>query len=167
MNRKRLDIPVWVAVLVLVPGFLFAFPGDPTLSQPAHDQPGAVAPADNASMFEGPNRSAPRIVQYFEAHSITSGVELAWSAISEKDIRGFSIYRRGPDGFQFLLVNDEGLIGPWRKSYVDGDVEPATTYQYALGVVHTDGSEALSPPAEVTTRNTRPRKRSLVADATP
>ena len=158
MNRKHISIPVWVSVFLLVPAFLFAFPGDSRVSQPAHDQP---LDTDNVeSAFADPIASAPHIVQYFEAYSVTSGVELAWSAISERDIRGFSIYRRDPDSYQFLLVNQNGLIGPWQKAYMDGSVQPKATYQYVLSVVHTDGSEVLSHPAEVTTQHTRPKRRS-------
>ncbi len=160
MNRKHISISVWVSVLLLAPAFLFALPGDSRVSQPAHDQPLAVDDVEDATAFAEPIASAPHIVQYFEAYSVTSGVALAWSAISERDIRGFSIYRRDPDSYEFLLVNQNGLIGPWQKAYTDGGVQPKATYQYVLSVVHTDGSEVLSHPAEVTTRHTRPKRRS-------
>ena len=157
--HRNASISLWVSVLLLVPGFLFAFPGDSTVSQPAHDQPlGGDTPADVASVA-GPIASAPHIVQYFEAYSITSGVELSWSALSEKDIRGYSIYRQDPDSYQFLLINQDGLIGPWSTAYVDGQVKPRSAYRYVLSVVHTDGSEVLSNPAEVTTHHTRSKQR--------
>jgi hypothetical protein len=159
MNRKHIKTSLWVAVVLFcVPGFLFALPGD--YSQPSEPRP----LSEEAAEVSGPVQSAPHIVQYFEARSITAGVELVWSAISQKDISGFSIYRRDPDSYQFLLINQEGLIGPWMKNYVDGDVQPATTYQYALAVVHADGSEALSDPAEVTTRRGRPKRRMVQND---
>lgn len=156
MIGKHIKTSLWVSVaLFCVPGFLFALPGD-------HGQPSEPRHLSvEATEVSRPTQSAPHIVEYFEARSMTAGVELVWSAISERDIRGFSIYRRDPDSYLFLLINQEGLIGPWLKNYMDGDVQPATTYQYALAVVHTDGSEVLSGPAEVTTRHARPRRQMI------
>ena len=160
MIGKHVKTSLWMSVVLFcVPGFLFALPG-------AYDQPSEPRHVSvQAAEVARPTQSAPHIVEYFEARSMTAGVELVWSAISAKDIRGFSIYRRDPDSYQFLLINQEGLIGPWLKNYLDGDVQAATTYQYALAVVHTDGSEVLSNPAEVTTRRARPRRRMVQNDA--
>jgi hypothetical protein len=85
------------------------------------------------------------------ANAVASDVELTWAAFSDKDIDGFRIYRREQNESYFLLINTQGLIPAWHQDYTDGELPSASIYQYVLGVVTSDGDEALSQPVEVTT----------------
>lgn len=120
--------------------------------QPGVDVPQKAAQSVGATPASGSAvASAPADVEFFRAHEITAGVELSWMAASEKDIDGFKVYRREPSIPLYLLLNNEGLINPWRFDYIDGSPQRGHTYLYVLGVVHSDGSEQLSQPAEITT----------------
>lgn len=97
------------------------------------------------------NRSAPILIQYFSASGAPSGVELVWSAFSERSIRGFRLYRQSDDEAYFGLVNRHGLVPLWQQSYVDADVVPSMAYYYILSVVLVNGQEYLSQPIKITT----------------
>jgi hypothetical protein len=103
--------------------------------------------------FEGAQpgvESAPVLIQYFDAQLMSSGVELSWFAVSEKDIEGYRIYRRETDEAFLWLVNEDGLLAPWQVTFMDGSIARDVSYEYVLGVVHADQSEFLSYVVPVT-----------------
>ncbi len=93
-------------------------------------------------------QSAPSLIEYFEAHTLRSGIELVWGVFSEKDIDGFRIYRMSESDASLVVVNKQGLIPAWHQSFVDTDLAPSTHYRYVLGVVFEDDTEYLSEPVE-------------------
>ena len=98
-----------------------------------------------------PIHARPAAIQYFDARPHGAEVELVWCCFSDKDTRGFRVYRRDQSSSYFSLVNREGLLQPWRQNYLDTDVASASGYQYVLAVVYADGTEFLSQPIEVRT----------------
>jgi hypothetical protein len=97
------------------------------------------------------NQTAPVVVESFDAHSTRAGIKLLWRVFSDRDVEGFRIYRIAKNDSYLFVVNSRGLIPAWQQSFLDSEVTPATTYQYLLGVVFSDGSEFISHPVEVTT----------------
>jgi hypothetical protein len=80
----------------------------------------------------------------FTAHSVESGVELAWELVADEAIDGFRVYRGTVGAGQNVLINTEGLIDPERRSYRDTDADPYLSHRYTLAVVKPDGSESRS-----------------------
>lgn len=97
------------------------------------------------------NRSAPPVIQHFDARLVTPNIELSWVAFSEHDVDGFRIYRMRHDQSFVAIVNNDGLIPPWHQAYTDTDLTPSATYRYVLAVVLRNGSEVLSNPVDVST----------------
>jgi hypothetical protein len=140
--------------LVILAGFLFVQPHSSTASRNAM----AAASFSNPS-FDGPGgadaapagvQSAGVFIQYFEAYEITSGVSLTWMAISQNDIEGYRLYRKGEDDDFFALVNEDGLLPAWKMTFLDSEIAGDNTCQYVLGIVHQDRSEFLSNAIPVT-----------------
>jgi hypothetical protein len=141
MNHEATPKSRWVAALSIAVLCFLLFP--------AGDLPLDVRSARTHFLSEA-SASAPSELEYFYAREVTTGVELSWMAVSEKDIEGFKLYRRERGVPIYLLVNNEGLIHRWRYDFVDGDPKKGHTYLYVLGVVHGDGSEQISRPVEIT-----------------
>jgi len=112
-------------------------------------------------------QSAPCSIEYFEAHTIQSGIELVWGVFSEKDIDGFRIYRMAENDAVLVVVNKHGLIPAWHQSFEDTDLTSSTNYRYVLGVVFEDDTEYLSEPVEARSpEKTWPLSLRVLATAT-
>jgi len=88
----------------------------------------------------------------FSARDVATGVELVWEIWTDEELRGFHVYRALDGDPAETLLNGGRLIDPAQTSWVDADVEPATTYWYKFGVVGEDGVEHRSQAERVTTR---------------
>ena len=90
----------------------------------------------------------------FEARILDGGVELVSTFGSDLDILGINVYRGHGDAElelrEYFPGNDDN--GSFR--YFDGDVEPASSYRYRIGIVDPDG-EFLSPEVQVRTPGLR------------
>jgi hypothetical protein len=95
--------------------------------------------------------SVPVFVSRFEAVSSDAGVALSWETISDENVKGFNIYRRGVNEETPVGVNLDGLIPLGTKEYLDRGVAGGHEYEYTLGVVFEDGTETMSQVAGVTT----------------
>ena len=109
-------------------------------------------------------QSAPCSIEYFEAHTLQSGIKLVWAVFSDKDIDGFRIYRLSEKDVSLVVVNKRGLIPAWHQNFVDTDLTPSTDYRYVLGVVFEDDTEYLSEPVEARSSDkTWPRSLRVLA----
>ena len=63
---------------------------------------------------------------------------------SDEAFQGFRIYRRRDGSTGDVALNENDLIDPAARSYVDRDVRPSVTYQYTVSAVLRDGSEVRS-----------------------
>jgi len=84
------------------------------------------------------------------ARVIDSGVELTWSVFSDEPIDGFRLYRRFGDADDFAIITRNDLVARDERQYVDADVRRGGSYQYTIGAVRPDGSEARSALIGVT-----------------
>jgi hypothetical protein len=107
---------------------------------------------DKASVYFGKwllESPVPVLVQRFDASTHDDGVHLSWQVSHDGELESFRLYRaEGDDGA--LVVLDE-QIPVSAKSYVDGNVKPATRYRYVLAAVNRDGTETLSQSQSLTT----------------
>ncbi|UCH84374.1 MAG: Ig-like domain-containing protein, partial [Candidatus Latescibacterota bacterium] len=94
----------------------------------------------------------PVFVNRFDAVPAENGIELTWAVTADEDIRGFKIYRRDEGGNAGNLRDVSGLIARDESIYVDRDTQAGREYEYVLGVVLTNGEEALSRPVSATTK---------------
>jgi len=94
----------------------------------------------------------PVFVTQFDAVSVRQGVELAWNVISDEDVKGFTIYRSIEGSKTRELVNQESLVPPDVRRYVDNDVRAGHAYDYTLGVVLNDDYEMMSQTVTVKTK---------------
>jgi hypothetical protein len=150
MMRRYDCIPPYVFLyLIVLCGFLAHAPRNARALQNDAHRPGA--PEAERGHGISTRGSHPPLIQFFIAYPASSEVELSWVAFSDEDLEGFRIYRRKQSESYFLMINTEGLIPAWLQDYSDRDLPSATTYQYILGVVTSDGDEVFSQPVEVTT----------------
>ena len=77
----------------------------------------------------------------FSARGTATGVELAWEIWTDEELRGFHVYRALDGESAETLLNGGRLIDPAHTTWVDTDVEPATTYWYKFSVVGENGVE--------------------------
>lgn len=95
------------------------------------------------------DRTPPGKVKNFNAISSSSGIILTWDAAVEGDVSYYNIYRmeEGKEHLRLLCrVNGRGTV-----SYRDANVQPNTTYRYAIKAVDMFGQEGeLSDHVEVT-----------------
>jgi hypothetical protein len=96
-----------------------------------------------------PDLSVPVLFQRLEARRLGGTVHLEWDISTGETLEGFHVYRKeGLDGVE-LRVNREGLLPISERSFDDVDALPNRAYDYALGVVRSDGSELRSSPVNV------------------
>ena len=92
------------------------------------------------------DRFAPGTPSGLTALEGTDSIELAWDPRPEPDLRGYRLYRAGPDG-EFSLIGDL-LEAP---AYSDRKLESGKRYRYAVSAVDRLNNEsARSEPVEIT-----------------
>jgi len=143
---RRSRIPQHIALfLVVLCCLLLSFP---TLTSSSPQS--AVRMLGNAlPRTSQKDQTAPTAIEYFDAHTIRSGIKLLWCVFSDKDVDGFRLYRMAEDDSYISVINKRGLIPAWHQNFIDSELLPSTTYRYLLGVVYSDGSESLSQPIAV------------------
>jgi hypothetical protein len=92
------------------------------------------------------------LVNKFTAHAINEAVELIWDVTTDEDIRGFQIYRQTDESDVGELIDDDRLISPQVRNYIDESIKAGNTYKYTLVVVREDGSEVQSQTVMVKTK---------------
>ena len=85
-----------------------------------------------------------------------SALELRWDYFGNQTVRGFRIYRSDGVHGRERPLQDMELLEVHRRSYMDFDVKPGTSYQYTVAAVGYDGIEVRSPMAraELSVRRT-------------
>lgn len=80
------------------------------------------------------------------AHSVDSGfVALSWSAITDKDLQYYQIYRSSNSGF---VADSSTLIGATIDTvYTDRTVQIGSQYYYRIGAVDFSGNRSLASPS--------------------
>jgi hypothetical protein len=94
----------------------------------------------------------PVFVTYFDAVSVGQSVEVSWNVISDEVVKGFKIYRSFEGSKNRELVNQDCLVPPEVRKYVDNDVRAGHSYDYTLGVVLEDDHEMMSQTVTVKTK---------------
>ncbi|HEX5130925.1 MAG TPA: FlgD immunoglobulin-like domain containing protein [Candidatus Krumholzibacteria bacterium] len=89
------------------------------------------------------------LISRFDARVTRGGVQLTWSIIADELVRGYRVYRTGPDGTERALSPD--ALAATESSLFDRDVVPGTTYTYVLGAIGEDGGETRSVPVTLET----------------
>ncbi|GEM_PF-2440676 len=131
------ELPDYCATYYLVAKWVSGS-GDATMSVDAEEPPVAV------------------LIQSFIAKLIDSRVNLEWDIAkdaSDKEIKGFNIYRRVEGETSDFLINPNSLIPQETRSYIDESIQMGMTYLYTLSVVKADGSEMISQAVKVRTRS--------------
>ncbi|HEU4928802.1 MAG TPA: FlgD immunoglobulin-like domain containing protein [Candidatus Krumholzibacteria bacterium] len=90
----------------------------------------------------------PVFITRFEAVQSGEAVEIAWELSSDEPVDTYRLYRRAGTAAAVLIAQGDAAA---TRSFLDSDVEPATTYQYELVIRTENGDEYRSQPATVTT----------------
>jgi hypothetical protein len=76
-------------------------------------------------------------------------IDLSWQPVTEPDLAGYIVYRRGHGGEWQRISPEKPVVGP---AFHDAQVERGRTYEYAVTAIDQSGHEsARSAPAEETT----------------
>ena len=106
-----------------------------TVGQPAIGTSAVSNTVLHSSFWYIPDRlhigpTSPVAIAMFEAATASRGIELHWTIASAEGLEGFNVYRSADQKTGFVRLNDGGLVGPSETSYLDTEIEPATTYWY-------------------------------------
>jgi FlgD Ig-like domain len=82
------------------------------------------------------------LISMFDARPGEDGVRLSWRIEADELVQGFRVYRTGPLGTERAVSSD--LVPPGSTSFLDRDVESATSYVYVLAAVRENGDETRS-----------------------
>ena len=76
---------------------------------------------------------------------LKDGIELNWRKNQDRDLLGYYVYRRKPDGKEFKRLNESPLT---RETYLDKNVELRQEYEYAITAVDNSVRKNESPYSE-------------------
>jgi hypothetical protein len=93
--------------------------------------------------------SAPLVFSQLSAQAVTQGVDVTWDVSREAGVEGFRVYRSAPGSTDETLLNDDGLLQPSTRSYLDTSADPGRGYDYVVAAVETGGEEVRSQVASV------------------
>ena len=93
----------------------------------------------------------PVFVQSFSGESVSEGVQLTWSVITDDGVSGFRIYRAESGSSEKELITSESVLYPATRTYLDTAVEAGRVYVYELVVVLEDGGEIRSQTLRIET----------------
>jgi hypothetical protein len=82
------------------------------------------------------------LIASFEARVAGDGVALSWRVSADEPIRGFRVYRTGPDGIEQSLT--PVMLAPDTDSFLDNTARAGTSYSYALAAVNEGDEETRS-----------------------
>jgi hypothetical protein len=102
--------------------------------------------SDSFTLTLNPPDAVPVAFQQIAASPGDNGIVISWSIEADETFEGFNIYRRSAKQPFEIRLNQDALLEPSIRSYLDGGVEPGMTYHYAVVFVMPDGSELRSPP---------------------
>ncbi|GEM_PF-3634045 len=91
------------------------------------------------------------LISTFNVKQENQGIKISWSIVSDGDVMGFNIYRILEGERAEKIVNDQGLIPPDSREYIDQQVRAGLTYKYTLGVVLDNNTEIRSPMQSIET----------------
>lgn len=94
----------------------------------------------------------PVLISTFSAKPTDSGTSLIWDIQADDEVLGFRLYRKNEQDEKFSPIASESGLAPSARSYTDTKVKGGHTYEYALGVVMSDGTKVLSQTASVTAK---------------
>jgi hypothetical protein len=108
--------------------------------------------ARNGSALLIVDAPVPVFVSGFLAEALDEGVRLSWDVASDEAVSGYRVYRRENAQPKSEIANGDGLIPVGVREWIDVGARSGREYEYTLGVVLSDGGEALSQPVTVRTK---------------
>jgi len=109
-----------------------------------------IGSISNSPYFARWTRPPAHVVEFnsFVAKANSEKIDLAWDVSSYGELSGFNLYRRAVATDVSVQINTD-LIALDVNQWSDPDVSTGVDYEYTLGVVRGDDSEALSAPERV------------------
>jgi len=121
---------------------------EPVFTSPMQDPGLALFVLKDLGWPLDPNVSV--VFEPLRAVLLDGAVELAWNFHADEPILGFHVDRRRGEDAREVRVTAASPLAPAVRRFVDADVEPGTTYRYAIAAIRADRSEVRSGEATVT-----------------
>ncbi|UCE27833.1 MAG: T9SS type A sorting domain-containing protein [Candidatus Coatesbacteria bacterium] len=110
--------------------------------------------------------STPVTLDYFEAESVTGGIELSWAVRDSYDVAGFNLYRaRAEKKTEPVKINAELITGESPYVYEDKGLISGETYSYMLEAVDFSGATETFGPTTAEAGPALPTEFALAQNA--